>query len=213
MMKPILLLVLLAAAYPAMAQYNGPAVEACRAYAVREAGREGQKPEDVIIVKDQALFIERYGRKLGNQHVASILTGNGAVVLDGTPTAELSFICLLANEKRPVFFNWLPRQNVSALAQCTRSEALRGKARECLEFLMIVAEQDLTQIHSQRFQEAREGGEETLAAYRKADGEWTQYRDAECLRRAQHAPKGASAEDAQLACFIELTRQRWRDMR
>ena len=148
----------------ALAQYKGPAVEACRAYAKKEASRETNKPEDVVIVQDQALVIERYGRKLGNQYVASILTGNGAVVLPGTPTAELAFICLLADEKRPVFFNWLPRQQVSALAQCTRSQALRGKSRECLEFLIRVAEQDLTQIYAQRFQEAHEGGEEKLVA-------------------------------------------------
>jgi len=212
-MKYILMLVLLAGAFPVWAQYSGPAVEACRAYAKREVARESNKPEDVLILKDQALFIERYGRKLGNQHVASILTGNGAVVLAGTPTAELSFICLLADEKRPVFFNWMPRQNVSALAQCTRSEELRGKTRDCLEFLMRVAEQDLILIYAQRFQEAHEGGEKTLAAYRKANDEWKEYRDAECARRREVAPKGVSAEDAELACVVELMRQRGRDMR
>ena len=196
----------------AFAQYKGPAVEACRAYAKREVA-QSSKPEDVIIVQDQSLFIERYGRKIGNQHVASILTGNGAVVLPGTPTAELAFICLLADEKRPVFFNWLPRQQVSALAQCTRSQALRGKSRECLEFLIRVAEQDLTQIYAQRFQEAHEGGEEKLTAYRKANEEWKEYRDAECLRRSQHPPKGVSVEETQLACVVELMRQRRRDMR
>ncbi len=197
----------------ALAQYKGPAVEACRAYAKKEVARESNKPEDVVIVQDQALVIERYGRKLGNQYVASILTGNGAVVMPGTPTAELAFICLLADEKRPVFFNWLPRQQVSALAQCTRSQELRGKSRECLEFLIRVAEQDLTQIYAQRFQEAHEAGEEKLAAYRKANEEWKEYRDAECLRRSQHPPKGVSAEETQLACLVELTRQRGRDMR
>jgi uncharacterized protein YecT (DUF1311 family) len=197
----------------ALAQYKGPAVEACRAYAKKEVARESNKPEDVVIVQDQALVIERYGRKLGNQYVASILTGNGAVVLPGTPTAELAFICLLADERRPVFFNWLPRQQVSALAQCTRSQELRGKSRECLEFLIRVAEQDLTQVYAQRFQEAHEGGEEKLAAYRKANEEWKEYRDAECLRRAQHPPKGVSAEETQLACTVELMRQRGRDMR
>jgi uncharacterized protein YecT (DUF1311 family) len=188
-------------------------VEACRAYAKREVARESNKPEDVVIVRDPSLFMERYDRKLGNQHVGSILTGNGAVVLPGTPTAELSFICLLADEKRPLFFNWLPRQNVSALAQCTRSQELRGKSRECLEFLVRVAEQDLTQIYAQRFQEAHEAGEKTVAAYRKANDEWKQYRDAECARRREMAPKGVSAEDAELACAIELMRQRGRDMR
>jgi hypothetical protein len=199
--------------FTALAQYKGPAVEACRAYAKKEVARESNKPEDVILLQDQSLFIERYGRKLGNQHVASILTGNGAVVMPGTPTAELSFICLLADEKRPVFFNWMPRQNVSALAQCTRSGELRGKSRECLEFLMRVAEQDLTQIYAQRFQEAHEGGEEKLAAYRKANDEWKQYLEAECARRRHVAPKGVSAEDAELACTVELMRQRGRDMR
>ena len=198
--------------FTALAQYNGPAVESCRAFAKREAAREGAKPEDVIILRDQALALERYGRKLGNQSISSILTGNGAVVLAGTPTAELSFICLLADEKRPLFFNWLPRQNVSALAQCTRSAELRGKSRECLDFLMRVAEQDLTMIYAQRFQEANEAGEKTLAAYRKANDEWKQYRDAECARRREVA-KGANPEDYELACVIELTRQRGRDMR
>jgi uncharacterized protein YecT (DUF1311 family) len=188
-------------------------VESCRAFAIREAAREGAKPEDVVILRDPALVIERYGRKLGNQHVSSILTGNGAVVLAGTPTAELSFICLLADEKRPLFFNWLPRQNVSALSQCTRSKELRGKSRECLDFLMRVAEQDLTLIYAQRFQEAHEAGEKTLAAYRKANDEWKQYRDAECARRREVAPKGVDPADHELACAIELTRQRGRDMR
>ena len=34
-----------------------------------------------------------------------------------------------------------------------------------------------------------------------------------CLRRAQHPPKGVSAEESQLACTVELMRQRGRDMR
>jgi len=211
--KGLLLLAFLATSFSVEAQYNGPAVESCRAFAKREAAREGAKPEDIVIVRDQALLIERYDRKLGNQHVSSILTGNGAVVLAGTPTAELSFICLLADEKRPVFFNWLPRQNVSALAQCTRSQATRGKPRECLDFLMRVAEQDLTQVYAERFQEAHAKGEDTLAAFRKANDEWKQYRDAECARRRALAPKDVAAEDYELACKVELMRQRGRDMR
>ena len=211
-MKPLFLLALLTLALPAHAQYDGPAVESCRAFAKREAAREGAKPEDIVIVRDQALLIERYDRKLGNQHVSSILTGNGAVVLSGTPAAELSFICLLADEKRPVFFNWLPRPNASALAQCTRSGTTRGKARECLDFLMRVAEQDLTLVYAQRFQEAHEKGGAMLEAFRKANDEWKQYRDAECSRRRTLAPQNASADDYELACHVELLRQRSRDM-
>ena len=99
-------------ATPVLAQYNGPAVEACRALAKQEAARDGTKAKDIVFERDQNLQIERYTRKLGNQFVSSILRGNGAVVLDGAPSAELSFICLLADDKRAVFFEWLPRANV-----------------------------------------------------------------------------------------------------
>lgn len=211
-MTRLLCLLLLAASSGALAQYDGPAVAACRALALSEASRDGNnKPEDIVIDKDGSLLIERYDGKVGNQKVASVLTGNGAVVLPGTPSAELSFLCLLASEKRAVFFNWLPRQNVSAIAQCTRSKETRGKARDCLEFLLRVAETDLTQVYAQRFQEAHEQGEDTLAVYRKSNEQWREYRDAECLRRASSAAK--DAEQQQLACKVELTRQRGRNMR
>ena len=101
-------------AFSVNAQYDGPAVETCRAYAKREMAREGTGGKDVVIERDQALSIERYTRKLGNQFVSSILRGNGAVVLDNAPSAELAFICLLADDKRAVFFEWLPRPDASA---------------------------------------------------------------------------------------------------
>lgn len=208
----LLLVFLLLLPFTAFAQYNGPAIEACRTFAKSEAARDGGTPQDIVIVRDRALLIASYGRKLGSQAVASVLTGNGAVVLPGSPAAELSFICLLADEKRPVFFNWLPRQNVSALAQCTRAPEMRGKPRECLEFLLRVAETDLIQAYAQRFQEAHAGGEKTLAAYRKANDEWKEYRDAECARRRDASPKSVDAADYELACVIEITRQRGRDM-
>jgi uncharacterized protein YecT (DUF1311 family) len=207
------LLVLLVLSFPAKAQYKGPAVEACRSFAVKEAEREGLAKQEVLILQDGALLMERFDRKLGNQRVSSILTGNGAVVLPESPSAELSFICLLADEKRPVFFNWLPRYNVSALTQCTRAKAMRENTRECLEFLLRVVETDLTQVYSERFQEAHAKSEEAVERYRKSNDEWKQYRDAECLRRAQHAPQGVAPEDVQLACWIDMTRQRGRDMR
>jgi hypothetical protein len=208
----LLALLLLAFSSGALAQYQGPAVEACRALALREAAtQDGNKPEDIVIDRDRTLLVERYGRKMGSQRIALILTGNGAVVLPGTPSAELSFVCLLADEKRAVFFNWLPRGNVSALAQCTRSKEMRGKTRECLDFLLRVAETDLTQVYAERFQEAHERGEDALAAYRASNEQWREYVDAECLRRARSAKKDAEAH--QLACRVELMRQRGREMR
>lgn len=205
-------------AAPAFAQYDGPAVEACRAYAKREMAREGTPPKDVVIERDAELSIERYTRKLGNQFISSILRGNGAVVLENAPSAELSFLCLLADEKRALFFEWLPRRNPAAHVQCSRDAALREKPRPCLETLLRVAEQDLMQSYALNFQEARErdhdaGNEEALAKFRKSNDEWRQYRDAECARRRDHAPRGVAPDDYQLACMVELTRRRALDMR
>ena len=208
-----LFLILAVVSLGAHAQYQGPAVEACRAFAMKELQRDGTQAKSVVIERDANLSLERDARKVGNQPVSSILTGNGAVVFDGAPSAELSFVCLLADEKRPVFFAWQPRPNAPVLAQCTRSDGLRSKAAGCLDLLLRVAEQDLMQVYAYRFQEANERGEKSLAAYRKANDEWREYRDAECARRREVAPSGVAAEDYQAACMVELTRRRALDMR
>jgi uncharacterized protein YecT (DUF1311 family) len=212
-MKTIILLSLIALSTAVNAQYDGPAVEACRAYAKKEMARDAATPPDVVLERDNALVIERYTRKVGSQFVSSILTGNGAVVLDGSPSAELSFICLLADDKRPVFFNWLPRGDSSTLAQCVRHADLRAKPRPCLELLQRVADQDLTVAYGERFAEANQRGEKALAAYRKANDEWLQYRNAECARRRDFAPQGVAPDDVELGCAIDLTRRRALDMR
>ena len=191
----------------AFAQYDGPGVESCRAYALKELRRDGGKAKEALIERDRNLFIERYTRKVGNQFVSSVLSGNGSIVYPGAPTAELSFVCLLADEKRPVFFTWLPRQDTSALAQCTRDDSLRAKPRGCLDMLLQIAENELGQLYAERFQEANARGEAAVAAYRKSNEEWRQYRDAECQRQ------GAADEDRQAACVVDLTRRRAWDMR
>jgi uncharacterized protein YecT (DUF1311 family) len=191
---------------PALAQYDGPAVESCRAYAAREAKKQ------VVLEKDRFLLIERYTRKVGSQFVSSVLTGNGAVIYPGTPTAELSFLCLLADDKHPVFFAWLPRTDSSALAQCTRDESLRDKPLPCLQALAQLATQDLGQLHAQRFQEAVGRGEDAVAAHRKSNDEWLQYREAECRRAREVGTVGTLAE-RELACIVDLTRRRALDMK
>lgn len=217
MKTPLLALCLLVCS-TAFAQYNGPAVETCREYAKRELKRDGTTSKDVVIERDRDLLIARYTRKLGSQFVSSVLTGNAALVLDGVPSAEMSFICLLADDKRALFFEWLPGANVSALAQCSRDGALRAKPRSCLDLLLQVAENDLTLVYAQNFQEARErdhraGNEALLSSFRKSNDEWRQYRDAECVRRRDYAPDGVAPDDAQLACLVELTRRRALDMK
>lgn len=202
---------------PLLAQYDGPAVESCRAYAKREVEREGTRAKDVVLDRDSSLSLDRYARKAGSQLVSSILTGNGAVVLAGTPSAELSFICLLADEKRPIFFAWLPRRNPSAFSQCTRDEALRKDPSECLKTLLVVAENDLTMAYASVFHAARqrdgEGDEPHTDMFRKSNDDWKRYRDAECARQRDAAPQGAVPEHRDLACRVDLTRRRIVDMR
>jgi uncharacterized protein YecT (DUF1311 family) len=211
------LLVLL---FPLMAhaQYDGPGVETCRQYAQRQMARDANSARGIIIERDQQLVIERYTRKVGNQFVSSILTGNGAVVFANAPSAELAFICLLADDKRAVFFEWLPRRDASALAQCTRDESTRANPRTCLQTLMEVGEQDLATAYAHRFADTRQrdsaaGNEEAGDRYRASNQAWLRYRDAECQRRKDQAPAGVDPGDYQLACMVELTRRRLVDMR
>lgn len=192
---------------------NAPPLEACRAFAKKELAREGMKAADVILERDAGLAVEPYGRKVGSQLVRLVVSGNGAIVLPDSPSAELQFICLLADAKQPLFFNWLPRPNVAPLAQCSRAEAMKAKARPCLEVLLQAAEMDLTSVYALRFQEAHERGDAALAAYRASNEEWREYRDAECARRANAVPADAAPEDHSLACRVELTRRRALDMR
>jgi uncharacterized protein YecT (DUF1311 family) len=207
---PFLLLLVSLGSY---AQYDGPAVEACRKYALQEMKRDGATGQEVVFERDANLLVERYTRKLGSQFVSSILTGNGAVVLDGAPSAELAFVCLLANDRTPVFFNWLPRANATAIAQCTRHASVRARLRTCLETLLRVTEADLGVVYAESFQEANAKGGAPLAAYRKANDEWREYRDAECARRRDLAPQGIDPADFHLACTIDLSRRRALDMR
>jgi uncharacterized protein YecT (DUF1311 family) len=214
-MKALLLLLLPLVAH---AQYEGPGVEVCRLYAQRQLMRDAGTAKAVVIERDQSLVIERYTRKVGNQFVSSILTGNGAVVFANAPSAELGFICLLADDKRAVFFEWLPRRDASAMAQCLRDDTTRASPRPCLQTLIEVSEADLTQAYAARLTESRQrdaaaGNEEPSERFRASNKAWLQYRDAECLRRKDQPPAGVDPGDYQLACTIELTRRRLVDMR
>jgi uncharacterized protein YecT (DUF1311 family) len=212
------ILVLLLFPLMAHAQYEGPGVEVCRLYAQRQLLRDAGTARTVVIERDQSLVIERYTRRVGSQFVSSILTGNGAVVFSNAPSAELAFICLLADDQRAVFFEWLPRRDASAMAQCTRDDSTRTNPRPCLQTLIEVSEADLTQAYAARLTESRQrdaagNNEAASERYRASNKAWLQYRDAECLRRKDQTPAGVDPDDYQLACSIELTRRRLVDMR
>lgn len=206
--------------FPAMAhaQYEGPGVEVCRLYAQRQLMRDASTAKTAVIERDHNLVIERYTRKVGSQFVSSILTGNGAVVFANAPSAELAFICLLADDKRAVFFEWLPRRDASAMAQCTRDDTTRADPRPCLQTLLEVSEADLTQAYAARLTESRQrdvaGGNDAASdRYRASNQAWLQYRDAECQRRKDGTPAGVDPGVYQLACIVEHTRRRLVDMR
>lgn len=192
---------------PALAQYAGPGAETCRSHAEREIRKEGARVRAVVFDRDHHLTIERYTRKIGSQFVSSLLFGNGAIAYAKAPAVEMSFVCLLADEKRAVFFHWTPRHDAPVLLQCRRGG---GHAGECLDTLLRVVEEDLTQAYAQRFQKAREldaarKNEDSVGAFRKAADAWRAYRDAECARRG--------AGDERKACMVELTRRRALDLR
>ncbi|MBI2748642.1 MAG: DUF1311 domain-containing protein [Burkholderiales bacterium] len=200
-----------------LAQYAGPGVETCRAYAEREVRSDSSRAQTVAFDRDRELNIERYTRKIGSQFVSSLLYGNGAIVLGPGPAIEMSFLCLLADEKRAVFFHWTPRRDAPSLAQCRRNAAAREEPGACLDVLLQTVERDLTQAYALRFQEARERdavlkNEEAVAAFRKAADAWRSYRDAECARRTAASGGGSGAADAQKACVVELTRRRALDL-
>jgi uncharacterized protein YecT (DUF1311 family) len=199
------LLLAFAATAAAAQQYAGPGVDACLAQGSKEVTQPGAK---LVIDRDRELNIERYTKKVGSQFVSSLLYGNGAIIYPRGAPVELSFVCLLASDRQAVFFYWQPRTNAAVLAQCRRG----ANASDCMDSLMQVAEQDLTQIYAKHFVEAREvdskaGNETAVNAFRRSADTWKAYRDAECARR------NAAGSPAHKACFVELTQQRARDLR
>ena len=186
---------LFAVSVSAHAQYGGPGVETCRKYAESESRKFNPGISAVSIEKDRDLVIERYTQKVGSQFVSSVLSGNGAIVLAGAPSTEFAFVCLLADEKRAVFFHWLPRRDAPALAQCRRGG---GDPGPCLDVLLQIAEQELVQ----RYAEQYAGG--NADAFRPSAEAWKAYREAECARRGE--------SDARKACLVELTRRRALDL-
>jgi uncharacterized protein YecT (DUF1311 family) len=203
---------LLFAPLAALAQYSGPAVEACRAFAEAEEKKDGGTVTAVQFDKDRHLNLERVARKLGSQFVGSALFGNGAVLLASGPAVEMSFLCLLADERRPLYFHWTLRRDAPVLAQCRRTSAAGPDLGKCFSSLLELADQDLLPLYAQGFQAARDadaaaGNENASKAFRRSNDAWRAYREAECARR------GPPGSDALRACMVELTRRRALDLR
>ena len=204
MRKCLFLFLLLS--FDAAAQYAGPGVDTCLAYATKDVRQWGAEKPNVVFDRDPNLVIERYTRKVGSQFVSSVLLGNGSLVYPKGLAVEMSFVCLLASDRQAVFFDWRPRRDASVLEQCRRG----ADAAACLESLLNVAEQDLTALYSKHFIEARQvdsqaGNENAVATFRKSADTFKAYLEAECGRR--------TAADEKMACRVELTRRRALDLR
>lgn len=206
-----LLALLLAAALPlgAAAQYDGPAVPACRGLAERALKKQqGGDIKALVLDNDRDLQLVRENRKLGSQFVSASLSGHGAIVRRAGPAVELAFFCLLASDKQALWFHWTPRRDAPALRQCQRGG---GGAQDCLQLLLDLAERDLVEVSAFRFQEslqedAKAGNEAASTAYRNSAAGWRAYRDAECVRR------GPGGSDPWRACMADLTRRRYLDL-
>ncbi len=206
-MRALLLALLAALAPAAVAEYRGPALEACRAYGERALAQDGIDIKALAFDNDRHLFFERAARKLGSQPVGASLSGHGAIVRETGPAVEVAFLCLLAHEKRALWFHWLPRRDAPALGQCRRG----ADPGACLQLLLDLAERDLLEAAAVRFQEsldadARAGNDAASSAYRNSAAAWRNYRDLECARR------GAAGGDAWRACRVDLTRRRYLDL-
>lgn len=195
-MRVLLLLALCALPPVAAAQYAGPALETCRAFGERALKADGALLKALAIDNDRHLYFERRARKLGSQAVGASLSGHGAIVLEAGPPVEMSFLCLLASDRRALGFHWLPRRDASSLAQCRRVPA----TGQCLQVLFDIAERDHIEMSSIRFQQAQDVG--AGDAFRAVAAAWREYRDLECARR------GVGGSDEWRACMVDLTRQR-----
>lgn len=196
-MRVLLLLALCALPPVAAAQYAGPALETCRAFGERALQADGALLKALAIDNDRHLYFERRARKLGSQAVGAALSGHGAIVLEAGPPVEVSFLCLLASEKRALGFHWLPRRDASSLAQCRRVP----DTSQCLQVQFDIAERDHIEMSSIRFQQAQDAG--AGDAFRATAAAWRDYRDLECARR------GEGGSDEWRACMVDLTRQRY----
>ncbi|MGE0875995.1 MAG: lysozyme inhibitor LprI family protein [Burkholderiales bacterium] len=201
----LILIAALLAPQPALAQDTKPALEACRALAASEQRASGNKPASIELHADRTLGADRTRRKLGSQAVSLVLSGNGIIAPDSGPATAISFVCLLASERRAVYFHWTPRYDAPALEVCARD------TDACLDTLLHVAEADLTQAYAVRFQQARDadaktGKEAAADTFRRSNQAWLAYRDAECTRQG-------GTPRARKACVIDLTRRRLDDVR
>ena len=174
---------------------TAPAVEACRAYALKELQRDGTSANAVVFERDQNLMhraLHAQGRQPVRVARSSPATARWCSTTRRAPSSRSS-ACSPTRSGRcssPGCRGRTRRRSRSARA----TTALRGKARDCLELLLLdrraAISRRSTPIASRRRTSAARSA---VAAYRKANDEWRQYRDAECARRRESITAGGLA--------------------
>ncbi|MEW5864747.1 MAG: lysozyme inhibitor LprI family protein [Pseudomonadota bacterium] len=207
-MKRLLGAFMLAAApiATAIAQAPEAVLDSCRAYAQAEAEKAGTAAATVRLDRE-GLHVERHARRVGSQPVSALAFGTGAIVYPQGVPIEFSFVCLATGDGRALFFHWTPRPDAPPLAQCRRAAA----PAQCLDALLVAAEQDLVQLYAKQLVDSRQadvaaGNELASRAFRASADAFLAYRDAECARR------GAAGSEPHKACLVELTRRRAQDL-
>lgn len=99
----------LAGAVPAAAQYEGPGFAACMRYGEERLMGYDKGLRSVVFVSDRDTVIERYTENVGSQFVSSVLTGKATLEWNGGRSQLVRYICLLADENTPVFFHTIER--------------------------------------------------------------------------------------------------------
>lgn len=102
--KVLLVCAGLSAVAPAWAQYEGPGFSACMSYGEKQLMQDGTI-RSVVFVNDKDTVIEKFTQNVGSQFVSSILTGRLTVERNSGKAQKLRYLCLLADDKTPVFFH------------------------------------------------------------------------------------------------------------
>lgn len=216
----LLLTIAACAPAPAVPVSTETAFGACEAGALAELRRRDPAAREVRLDPIGSARVERPApppaRRGARDDVALIIAGRGsATAAPGGDGSAFRYACLVGNGGEVVFLDVQLEGGSEIVEEClTRSGKDAGDVRTCLRNLAAGAETALAEAEADAITRARrrEGGgrgraevDDPAAA---SIGAWRVYRDSECARR-----HGGTGDQREVACLIELTRSRVRELR
>src|SRR5262249_39977979 len=149
-----------------------------------------------ITLSPQNIVVEQLGGKMGSQYISKVLSGNGVLKLKNTEPLDIQFTCLLANDRKTVFFHANPKpvskQQPNAIKACEDKAETIGEAVPCLEKTLRQEDQKLSGLEK-RIQ--GQGNKESKQLLELSAAQWKRYRDSECLRRMTFRRAGGNHPD------------------